>query len=262
MRRIHAALLLAVLAGTAAADDKAEVPLVKRQNPATRVLMLGSYDSIVAASDRDADDKAADARLKPVDMLRFFGVQGGQRVAELGAGDGYTAELLARTVGPDGKVYALNNRYILENFSGKPWAARMAKPVMKNVVRLDREFDAPFPADVRDLDLVVIALMYHDTYWFKTDRRKMNAAVWKALRKGGSYVVIDHSAAAGRGAKDVESLHRVEEKLVRKEVEAAGFKVAAESPFLRNAADDRTWTVFDKARAGTDDRFALRFVKP
>jgi predicted methyltransferase len=220
------------------------------------------YAAIVAAADRDPADRANDTSRKPAAMLAFLDVRPGQRVAELGAGDGYTSELLARAVGPDGTVYGQNNRYIIQEFSGKPWTERLKKPVMKNVVRLDREFDAPFPKDVRDLDLVAIVLMYHDTYWMKANRRKMNAAVFKALRRGGTYVVIDHSAAAGHGAKDVESLHRVDEALVRKEVLAAGFKVAAGSDFLRNPADQRDWTVFDKARRGTTDRFALKFVKP
>jgi predicted methyltransferase len=220
------------------------------------------YRAIVAAADRDAADRANDASRKPAAMLAFFDVKPGQHVAELGAGDGYTAELLARAVGPGGTVYGVNNRYIIEEFSGKPWSERLKKPVMKNVIRLDRELDAPFPKEVKDLDLVVIVLIYHDTYWFKVNRRKMNQAVFKALRRGGAYVVIDHSAATGRGAKDVESLHRVEESLVRKEILAAGFKATGESDFLRNPADQRDWTVFDKARRGTSDRFAIKFVKP
>jgi predicted methyltransferase len=220
------------------------------------------YGAIVAAAGRDAADRANDASRKPAAMLAFFDVSPGQHVAELGAGDGYTSELLARAVGPGGTVYGVNNRYIIEEFSGKPWSERLKKPVMKNVVRLDRELDAPFPKEVKDLDLVVIVLMYHDTYWFKVNRRKMNLAVFKGLRRGGAYVVIDHSAAAGHGSKDVESLHRVEESLVRKEVLAAGFKATGASDFLRNPADQRDWTVFDKARRGTSDRFAIKFVKP
>jgi len=104
--------------------------------------------------------------------------------------------------------------------------------------------------------------MYHDTYWFKVNRPKMNRAVFKALRRGGAYVVVDHSAAAGRGSKDVESLHRVEESLVRKEVLAAEFKATAASDFLRKPADQGDWTVFDKTRRRTSDRFAIKFVKP
>jgi predicted methyltransferase len=232
------------------------------QPAATATPAADTYGAIVAAPDRDAADRANDASRKPAAMLAFFEVKPGQHVAELGAGDGYTSELLARAVGPTGTVYGVNNRYIIDEFSGKPWSERLKKPVMKNVVRVDREFDAPFPKNVKNLDLVVVVLMYHDMYWFKVNRAKMNRAVFAALRPGGTYVVIDHSAVAGRGAKDVESLHRVEESLVRKEILAAGFKPSGTSDFLRNPADTRDWTVFDKARRGTSDRFALRSVKP
>jgi predicted methyltransferase len=220
------------------------------------------YAALVAAPDRDPADKKDDASRKPAAMLAFLDVRPGQKVAELGAGGGYTTELLARAVGPTGTVYGQNSKFIIEKFAGKPWAERLAKPVNKNVVRVDREFDDPFPPEARNLDLVVMVMLYHDTYWFKTNRRKMNAAVFKALRKGGTFAVIDHSAAAGHGAKDVESLHRVEESLVRKEILAAGFKAGESGDFLRNPEDKRDWSVFDKDRRGTSDRFALKFVKP
>jgi predicted methyltransferase len=221
-----------------------------------------SYAAVVAAPDREAADKADDPSRKPVEMLTFFDVKPAQRVADLGAGAGYTAELLARVVGPSGVVYAVNPPLVIERFVAKPWGERMRKPVMRNVVRLDQNLDDPLPAEARNLDLVTLVLFYHDLYWMKTNRKKMNAAILKALRPGGTYVVIDHSAAAGHGAKDVESLHRVEESLVRKEILAAGFKAAGSSDFLRNPADKRDWSVFDKARRGTSDRFALKFVKP
>jgi predicted methyltransferase len=219
------------------------------------------YAALVAAADRDAADKKDDAGRKPVAMLTFLDVRPGQKVAEIGAGGGYTTELLARAVGPTGTVYGVNNKMVVEKFVKKPWADRLAKPVNKNVVRVDREFDDPLPPEARNLDLVVNNLFYHDTYWLKTNRRKMNAAILKALRPGGAYVIIDHSAAAGHGSKDTESLHRVEESLVRKEVLAAGFKAGPTSDFLRNPDDKRDVTVFDKAIRGNTDRFALKFLK-
>jgi predicted methyltransferase len=222
------------------------------------------YAAIVAAPDRDAADKADDAARRPAATLAFFGVRPGQKVAEIGAGGGYTTELLARAVGPSGTVYGVNNKFVVERFVRKPWADRLAKPVNKNVVRVDREFDDPLPPEARNLDMVVNVLFYHDTYWLKTNRRKMNAAIMKALRPGGTYVIIDHSAATGHGSKDTESLHRVEESLVRKDIIAAGFKPAPvpTGDFLRNPADKRDVTVFDKAWRGKTDRFALKFVKP
>jgi predicted methyltransferase len=219
----------------------------------------------VDAPDRSADDRALDAGRRPARTLAFFGIRPGMRVAELGAGGGYTTELLARVVGPSGRVYGQNSPFILQRFAEAPWSARLAKPGMKNVVRLDREFDDPFPADLRDLDAVLIVLQYHDTVWMKRDRARMNRAVFSALEPGGVYGIVDHSAKPGAGLDDVESLHRIEEANVRREVEAAGFQLAAEGDFLRNPQDARDWSASPRAageRRGTSDRFVLKFVKP
>ena len=90
----------------------------------------------------------------------------------------------------------------------------------------------------------------------------MNRAVFDALKPGGVYLVIDHSAEPGSGARDTESLHRVDEAMVREEVIAAGFRVEAESKVLRNAEDPRDGNVFKAPIRGRTDRFVFKFVKP
>ncbi len=219
----------------------------------------------VDATDRSADDRALDAGRHPAEMLAFFGIKPGMRVAELGAGGGYTSELLARVVGPTGKVYGQNSKFIIDHFAEKPWSARLAKPVNANIVRVDREFDSPLPDDAKNLDAVLVVLFYHDTVWMKTDRAAMNRAVFAALKSGGVYGIVDHAAAAGHGTDDVKTLHRIEERVVKQEIESAGFKLDAEGDFLRNADDKHDWSASPGAageRRGTSDRFVLRFVKP
>ncbi len=162
-------------------------------------------------------------------------------------------------------VYAQNNKFILERFAEVPWSTRLQKPVMKNVVRVDREFDDPLPPEARDLDAVLMILFYHDTVWLGTDRARMNAAVFRALKPGGIFAIVDHSAKAGTGLEDVQTLHRIEEETLRKEVEAAGFRLKASSNVLRNPSDTRDWNDSPLAageRRGTSDRFMLEFVKP
>ena len=219
----------------------------------------------VDAPDRSADDRALDAGRKPDLTLAFFGVQPGMKVAEIGAGLGYTSELLARVVGPTGKVYAQNSALILEKFANGPWSERLTKPVLGNVVRADREFDDPFPPEAKDLDIVLDVLFYHDTVWLAVDREKMNRAVFAALRSGGVYGIVDHSAAPGTGLSGVKTVHRIEEKNVREEIEHAGFQFVAEAAFLKNPSDTRDWNDSPREageRRGTSDRFVLKFKKP
>jgi predicted methyltransferase len=223
------------------------------------------YTAIVAASDRDAADRALDAGRKPDALLAFMAVRPGMKVAEIGAGGGYTTELLARAVGEAGSVYAQNSPFILARFAEGPLTERLKKPVMTRVVRLDREFAEPFPPEVRDLDLVVNVLFYHDTVWMKVDREAMNRAIFQALKPGGSYVIVDHSSAPGKGLAEVETLHRIEESVLKGEIEQAGFRSVASADFLRNPQDPRDWSAsprFAGEQRGTSDRFVLRFEKP
>lgn len=246
-------------AASAAAPNEAASPAA--ESPAD----VATYRAIVGAPDRDDADKKLDEGRHPAELLAFIGVKPGWRVAELGAGGGYTSELLARAVGPSGVVYGQNTPAILQRFAEKPWSERLAKPVMKNVVRADREFDDPLPKEAHDLDAVVIVLFYHDTVWQKVDRDKMNHAILAALKPGGEYVIVDHSARAGSGIADTQTLHRIDEPVVKDEVTRAGFKLVSEADFLRNPQDPRDWSTSPRVageRRGTSDRFVLKFVKP
>lgn len=232
---------------------------------ANQIVVPERVREIVAAPDRSEADRALDAGRHPAELLAFFGVAPGMRVAELGAGGGYTTELLARAVAPGGVVYGQNSRFLLDRFAEKPWSERLARPVMQDVLRVDREFDDPLPPEARNLDAVFLILLYHDTVWMKVDRAKMNHAVYQALEPGGIYAVVDHSARTGAGLGDVETLHRIEEATLRKEIEGAGFVLAKQADFLRNPEDTRDWSASPRAageRRGTSDRFVLEFVKP
>lgn len=219
----------------------------------------------VNAPDRSADDRALDAGRQPAALLGFWEIKPGMRVGELAAGGGYTTELLARVVGEKGAVFAENPKFVLEKFAAAPWAARLQKPAMKPVVRVDRELDDPFPAEAKNLDAVVCVLFYHDSVWLGADRAKMNKAVFDALKPGGFYSIVDHAGRDGTGVTEANTLHRIEEKVVRDEVVAAGFRLQKEGSFLRNPKDPRDWNASPmKAgdKRGTSDRFVLVFVKP
>lgn len=217
------------------------------------------------AEDRSDADRALDAGRHAKELFGFFGVKPGMRVAELGAGGGYTAEILARIVGPKGQVFGQNSKFILERFAAQPWGERLQKPVMANVVRVDREFDDPLPPEATNLDVVFLVLFYHDSVWMETNRAKMNQAIFRALKPGGIFAVVDHSAAEGAGVKEVKTLHRIEESVVKSEVEAAGFRLLESADFLRNPEDKRDWNASPKEageRRGQSDRFVLKFERP
>jgi predicted methyltransferase len=224
-----------------------------------------SYQAIVDAPDRTEADRALDPGRHPADFLAFVAPKPGMKVGELFAGGGYTTELLARAVAPGGVVYGENPKWALEKFAEKPWSERLTREAVKNVVRADRELDDPMPPEATGLDVVVSNANYHDAVWSKVDRPKMNQAVFASLRSGGAYVICDSSAKAGAGINDVQTLHRIEEQVVRDEVAAAGFKLESSGDFLRNPQDTRDWNsspVTAAERRGTSDRFCLRFVKP
>ena len=213
-------------------------------------------ETIVASADRSDADRNNDVRRKPVELLAFTGVRPGMAVLDVSAGGGYTTELLARAVAPGGRVYAQTPRP-----PSPTLAARLQKPVAADVTSVVRPFDsAPPPEAAGKLDLVTLMFNYHDMGHLGVDRARLNAAVFAALKPGGSYVIADHSGRAGTGISESGTLHRVEEALVRREVEAAGFRLAAEGAFLRNPNDPRDREEPDPPQP--KDEFVLRFVKP
>ena len=219
--------------------------------------------AVVEAPDRTERDRSRDVHRKPVPMLAFFGAGAGMRVGEIGAGGGYTTELLARSVGPGGSVVAHDPTTWEGPGLTKAWEQRMSRPAMSNTKHVVRPWGDPFPADVRGLDAVYSVAVYHDAVAEGGDVDAMNRAVFAALRPGGRYYVIDNSARAGSGARDAEPLHRIDEALVREQIQRAGFRPAGEDGFLRNPSDARDWNADPSENKRHDqDRFALAFVKP
>ncbi|MFO0615192.1 MAG: SAM-dependent methyltransferase [Polyangiaceae bacterium] len=251
-------------ATTSASSSSGAGPVVDDPVPSPeRIDVPQEIKTVLDNYDRAAEDKAEDAGRQPGMTLAFFGVSTGQQIAEILPGDGYFVEVFARTVGPTGKVYGVNNKAVLEKRDAA-WTARLKRPQNRIVVRLDRELDAPFPADVKDLDLVVIVQSYHDLYWLGYDRAAMNKAIFAALKPGGKYGVVDHVARKGEGTSQVKTLHRIEPSELRKDIEAAGFVFDAEATFLRNPRDTKDWSANDSGQEnrGTTDRVVYRFKKP
>jgi predicted methyltransferase len=217
------------------------------------------YESVVSAADRSEADRKTDQRRKPAQMLEFAGVRSGMKVLDMGAGGGYSTELLARAVGPTGVVYAQDASDANERAQAA-FNARAKGPAMKNVVRVLRNYEDPVPPGVSDLDLITYFFEYHEAPNMKIDRLKMDRRLFEALKPGGVVVVADHSARPGEGIGATSSMHRIEDSVVRRDFEAAGFRLADEGEFLRNPQDKRDVIVF-KSPVPVDD-FVLKFEKP
>ena len=268
--------------------------------PASPALSRERIVEIVAAADRSPADRTNDIRRKPVEMLEFIGIRPGIVALDLSAGGGYTTELLARAVGPNGRVYGQSAprdpnragppaaegaavpaanpatsmsrpagssavatpRPAAPRTSAMALAERAQKPAAANIVAVTQRFETPVPAELASngLDLVTLMFNYHDLGHMGVDRAQMNAAVYRGLKPGGLYVIADHAGRPGTGISESGTLHRVEEAFLRSEVEAAGFRLAAEGNFLRNPGDPRDMNTPNPPQP--KDEFVLKFVRP
>ena len=212
------------------------------------------YGALVAAPDRTEADRKNDARRDPVALLTFAGPKTGMKVLDMGAGAGYSSELMARAVGETGKVFAQNDK------ASEKLQARMQTPAMRNAVALVRPFDDPAGTEASGLDLITFFFAYHDTTYMEVDRSRMDKAMFAALKPGGMLVIADHSARPEDGATVGKTYHRIAEATLRAEVEAAGFRFVGSGDFLRHPEDTRTNIVFRNPTPV--DEFVLKFQKP
>lgn len=209
------------------------------------------FKAILAHPERPAGERALDASRKPEEVLRFYGVKPGDRVADLMASRGYYTVILSLLVGEKGMVFSADATI------RKELRERVQNAAFANVKLVEGPLDqVGLPAD-GSLDFVLIHLDYHEVA--QEARKAMNRRVFAALKPGGTYGVIDHSATEGSGDEVRKSLHRIDKAMVVQEVTEAGFVLANEGEMLRNPQDTRTESVFRDR--GKSDRFVLRFER-
>ena len=205
---------------------------------------------------------------KLTELIRFARVDAGSTVIDVYPGDGDWTRLFSDVVGPEGRVYSFVPGEVAD-FKNEP-VGRMQKlakePGRENVEAVSADLVA-MPEATQPADVVWLHLFYHDLHTALIQKKgataaDFNRAVYERLKPGGSYVIVDHAAAAGTGVSDTQSLHRIDPASVREVVEAAGFVLEAESTVLANKDDLHSIKVFDPSIKGKTDRFAYRFVKP
>jgi len=216
----------------------------------------------VADPARPAEGRAADPLRKPTETLAFSGVKPGMTVGEFYPGGGYFTRMISGVVGPAGHVYGLENQ-------GWKGAVKADQDLFKECPKCTNvTMDAqPFGtvAFPKPLDLAWVTQNYHDlkiAEYGTVDTVAFNRAVYKALKPGGIFFILDHQGPANLTEEQIAKMHRINRDLVVKEVTSVGFKLVAEGKFLRRPGDDHTLSIFDKAIQGHTDQYALKFVKP
>ncbi len=219
----------------------------------------------VAAHPARAADAKLDSRRKGPELLAFAEVKPGQKVYDLIPGGGYFTRLFSLAVGPSGKVYSVwPEEYDKVSHPDSDVLRKQAAAApftnVKVMVQPARAFSAPEP-----LDLVFTSQNYHDypdKFMGGLDPAVLNNAVFKALKPGGLFVIVDHRGRPGTGIRETDTLHRIDVGAVQAQVAKAGFRFEGESPLLANPKDPLTVAVFDKSIRGHTDQFVLKFRKP
>ena len=220
----------------------------------------------VADKDRPDKDRARDVDRKPAEIMALTGVMPGGIAVDVGPGTGYYTRILSRIVGTSGHVYAFNPTWVDAKFpKAKEGLAALVAGGYANVEPVVQPMDA-IHFD-KPVDLVFMSLLYHDQHWQSVtssiDVAKMNKAIFDALKPGGVFFVIDHTALPGvTTPEQIDKLHRIDPAVVKAEVLAAGFNLEAESDLLRNPNDPKTVLVFDPSIRGHTDQFIFKFRKP
>lgn len=220
----------------------------------------------VAAPERPASDKARDAQRKPAEVMAFFGIKPGQSILDLYSGSGYYSELLFRAVGPKGSVTAHNSPgevlFVKDDLAVREYARRLPGVHLLTVENNHLTL-AP-----NSFDVIWYVQSYHDIAldeegWPKIDGVALRAELFKALKPGGTFAIVDHVAVAGSDPiVSGQKLHRIDPAVVLREMKASGFELVKTSSILANPADDHSKIVFDPTIRGKTDQFMMLFRKP
>jgi predicted methyltransferase len=249
-------LLVSALAAAAIGAVSLGAGLAMAAVPANLTAALGDQK-------RPPADTSRDVARKPAELLALGEVKPGQKVADFMMGGGYFTRILSSAVGPNGKVYAYQSAEFIKFRAAYGTEQSAVVADYKNVTPLTAPLSAVGLPD--GLDLVLTVQNYHDLHlkpFPAGTADAVNKQVFKALKPGGIYLIVDHAAAPGAPVEVADTLHRIDSAIVKKEVEAAGFKLVGEDKMLANPEDPHTANVFAPAIRGKTDQFVLKFRKP
>ena len=230
---------------------------------AAPAVALAKGPPVALDAGRPAQDQALDSTRHPAQILAFLKLRKGDTVADVWPGD-YWDRLFAAAVGPTGKVYAahLAEADKAEKVTTPPAGSKPLADHLNVVVTVTtaNTFTLPTKADV-----IWIRQNYHDLYdkfMGPSDVPAFNKAVFRALKPGGRFVIVDHTAPAGSKLTATDTTHRIDPEVVKADMAAAGFRFVGESNALRNPADPLSGGVFDAGIKGRTDQFIYVFRRP
>ena len=225
--------------------------------PASAQSVPPAIAAAVADTARPDTDKERDAARKPAETLAFAGVRPGMVVAELGPGRGYYTRILAKAVGPTGKVYAIATTAQAARPGGLD-ALNALAAAYPNITVVT--VDYPTMMLPGKADMFWTTENYHDFHNNGGDIAALDKSVFNNLKPGGIFYVEDHSAAPGAGLAATLQFHRMDEAVAKTELTAAGFKLDAEGDLLHNPADNKAASNSESGHF-VSDRFMLRMKR-
>lgn len=247
-------LITALAATMLASASAAHAEHHEDQGAAEAAADLLAIELAVADERRPEEDRARDHLRKPAEIVSFAGVSGGMTIAEIAPGRGYYTRILAQSVGPQGKIYALMPAFFASRPGGLDGINALAAEYGNiEVVVVDGYGELALPEPV---DLIWTTENYHDLA--NGDIDAVNAWAARALKPGGLYFVEDHSAP-GTGTSATSTIHRIDPMAVIAQVTHWGLVLEATSDLLANPDDPKDISPRDVQP--TSEKFALRFKK-
>ena len=224
----------------------------------------GKLETAMAADIRTTQETDRDRNRKPIETLEFFGLRDDMKVVELLPGGGWYTKLLAPVMADKGEFYiAYGTKRAQSTLAGKPGFEKM------QVIAEDAEIGRPEGArlyrasntdlGVKNVDMVFTFRNYHN--FDEPSRNALNNSVFKALKSGGIYALVDHTARHMQPANS-ENRRRLDPVQAIKEIQAAGFEFVDYSDLHYRADDELIYEVGRKSVTGNTDRWSLKFRKP
>jgi len=251
---VFSLIVFVAISGSAPAADTEAEPSATYSIPAGTPAYIRHA---VEAADRSPEQKARDANRKPAELLTLSGVKPGDHVVEFASFGQYFTTMLSDIVGSKGTVYMYDLPYTEKRAGEASRAFVAAHPNSKYEVIDYNKLELP-----ANVDIVFNVLYYHDLSLNDIDVASLNARIFKALKPGGIFFVVDHNAAPGSGRRDTKALHRIDPAVIKQEVMAAGFDLVEESTLLAHPEDDHTKMVFTPGLRGLTDQTVFKFRKP